>query len=84
MNNFVNSHPYATGIGLHAMIDFNFRDLEMTLKRHPRSKVMTHFTKSTMVNIFKAMPSVASPLSDSACLLLSLSSVTKRFCVYSA
>ena len=25
------------------MSDYNFRDLEMTLKNHPRSKVMTHF-----------------------------------------
>jgi len=28
---------------LPAMSDFNFRDLEMTLKGHPRPKVMTHF-----------------------------------------
>ena len=45
VNNFVNRHPYATGIGLHAMSDFNFRDLETTLKSHPRSKVMTHFNE---------------------------------------
>ena len=27
------------------MSDFNFSDLEMTLKSHPRSKVMTHFNQ---------------------------------------
>ncbi len=27
------------------MSDFNVRDLEMTLKSHPRSKVMTHFNE---------------------------------------
>ncbi len=41
-NIFVNRHPKATGDGLPAMNDFNFCDLEMTLKSHPRSKVMTH------------------------------------------
>ncbi len=40
---FVNKHPQATGDGLPAMDDFNFRDLEMTLKSHPQSKVMTQF-----------------------------------------
>ncbi len=49
-NNFVNRHPSAMGIGLHAMIDFNIRDLEMTLKSHPRSKVT--LTKSAIRNIF--------------------------------
>jgi len=52
MNIFVNKHQYATGDGLPAMSDFNFRDLEMTLKSHPRSKVMTHLTKSAMGNMF--------------------------------
>ncbi len=33
------------------MIDFNFRDLEVTLKVHSRSKVMTQ-SKSAMGNIF--------------------------------
>ena len=30
------------GNGLTTMRDFHFRDLEMTLKGHPRSKVMSH------------------------------------------
>ncbi len=37
-NNLVNRHPYATGIGLHAMTDFNFRDIEMTLKGQTKFK----------------------------------------------
>ncbi len=51
VNNFVNMHPYATDIGLHAMIDFNFSDLEMTLKSYPRLKSWRTVTTSTMKNI---------------------------------
>jgi hypothetical protein len=37
---FVNRHPQATGIGLPAMSDFNFGDLEMTPQKSSKVKVI--------------------------------------------
>jgi len=37
---FIPVHLWPAGIGLVAMGNFHFRDLEMTLKGHPRSMVI--------------------------------------------
>ncbi len=42
-NIFVNRHHRLRASFYPLCAIFNFRDLEMTLKSHPRSKVMTHF-----------------------------------------
>ena len=39
-NIFVNRHQYATGDGLPAISDFQFRDLEMTPQRSSEVKVI--------------------------------------------